>query len=493
MLRSFLRLIIATQFVRSEEHLVFVSAIFRHGMRAPESTVNGIQYDKEAFPYGLGELTENGIRRSFELGRFLNYRYVDNVFLSHHMDNSEFYIQSVDVNRCLMTAQSVAQGMFSPSGRVVPMPVPVHTRPLRSDWMLAFPWDKCDSLQREFSKYCLFPEIRMLNTFRKYQGALFDCMGAKGTFFNDTSSFSMIDTLVSHELVNAPLPNWYTPTLKSEAKAVMAKTQRFQLGLGEYHNPAILRVTIGQAFDTILKEILHKWNCQSMRDDPNCQAILPLKFKAISTQDFAMNSLLESLGVRREALGKALAPQYNSLLLFELWNVKGQPMIKVLYKRGTHTNKLVNLSGNTRSCHGVIACPLEQFAACCDDYRSSSPMEECVLHRPFPTPEPLAFPEQPIQIDGLPPAQPQQLQQPPQLLMGSLPQQQLQQNLVLEQPQMMQQQPALPSALQQVQPQPRPQLTVQQVQQLQQQLDQQLQQHLQQQQDQQLLQQQQMQ
>lgn len=32
--------------------------LFRHGVRAPESTVNGIQYDKEAFPYGLGELTE---------------------------------------------------------------------------------------------------------------------------------------------------------------------------------------------------------------------------------------------------------------------------------------------------------------------------------------------------------------------------------------------------------------------------------------------------
>ncbi|GMT35254.1 hypothetical protein PFISCL1PPCAC_26551, partial [Pristionchus fissidentatus] len=205
------------------------------------------------------------------------------------------------------------------------------------------------------------------------------------------------------------------------------QTQRFQLGLGEYHNPAVLRLTVGQLFDTVLKEILHKWNCQSMRDDPNCQAIQPLKFKAISTQDFVMNSLLESLGMRREALGKALAPQYNSMLLFELWNVKGQPMIKILYKRGSHTNKLVNLSGNTRNCHGVIACPLEQFAGCCDDYRTSSPMEECVLSRPFPTPEPLAFPEAepPIEVAGLP------LQQQPQLL----------QQFTL-------QQPALPNALQ---------------------------------------------
>ncbi|GMR49936.1 hypothetical protein PMAYCL1PPCAC_20131, partial [Pristionchus mayeri] len=342
----------------------------------------------------------------------------------------QFYFQSVDINRCLMTAQSVAQGMFSPSGRVVPMPVPVHTRPLKSDWMLAFPWDKCDSLEREFSKYCVFPDVRSLNTFRKYQGALFDCMGAKGTFFNDTSSFSMIETLVTHELANAPLPGWYNPMLKAEAKAMMAKTQRFQLGLGEYHNPAILRLTIGQAFDTLFKEILHKWNCQSMREDPNCRAILPLKFKAISTQDFVMNSLLESLGVRREALGKALAPQYNSLLLFELWNVKGQPMIKVLYKRGTHTNKLVNLSGNTRNCKGVIACPLEQFAGCCDEYRTSSPMEECVHRRPFPTPEPLLVAEPPLQIDAVHPQLLQGLQplQQPQLqLMEQQRQQELQQ------------------------------------------------------------------
>lgn len=35
--------------------------------------------------------------------------------------------------------------------------------------MLAFPWDKCDSLQQEFSKYCLFPEIRSLNTVRSIQ------------------------------------------------------------------------------------------------------------------------------------------------------------------------------------------------------------------------------------------------------------------------------------------------------------------------------------
>lgn len=137
---------------------------------------------------------QNGIRRSFELGRFLNYRYVDNVFLSQNMDNSEvrycfvevivlflspsssrnrsalcakevlrlvsfkFYIQSVDINRCLMTAQSVAQGMFSPSGRVVPMPVPVHTRPLRSDWVFLIDLFLCNFIYIYVSFHSILKE-----------------------------------------------------------------------------------------------------------------------------------------------------------------------------------------------------------------------------------------------------------------------------------------------------------------------------------------------
>lgn len=116
-------------------------------------------------------------------------------------------------------------------------------------------------------------------------------------------------------------------------------------------------------------------------------------------------------------------------------------------------------------------------------------MEECVLHRPFPTPEPLAaVAEQPIQIEGLPPVQPQQFQHqlleqqqpqssplvPQQLFMGSSQQQN---NVVFEQP-------SLPSALQpqqafQQSQQPPPQMNIQQ---LRQQLDLQLQQHLQEQQ-----------
>lgn len=48
-------------------------------------------------------------------------------------------------------------------------------------------------------------------------------------------------------------------------------------------------------------------------------------------QDFVLNSLLETLGkeARIEALSPLGHPQYNALILIELWNIEGSPKVKV--------------------------------------------------------------------------------------------------------------------------------------------------------------------
>lgn len=73
------------------------------------------------------------------------------------------------------------------------------------------------------------------------------------------------------------------------------QVQRFHLGVDEYHNPAILRLTVGQLFDTIQKEIIHKWNCVHRVNDPSCKAINPLKFKALSSVSFVLLLLIISV------------------------------------------------------------------------------------------------------------------------------------------------------------------------------------------------------
>ncbi|GMR51514.1 hypothetical protein PMAYCL1PPCAC_21709 [Pristionchus mayeri] len=364
--------------INGDRELVFVQALWRHGQRAG----NGADHlhDKHLFKYGMGELTEAGIDHTYNLGRWLRKRYVDEKqFLSSVMNPKELYIESVDVSRCLMCAQAVGQGMYNAEGRNPPLPVAVHSRPKKMDWMLSTFWANCPATGREITKICPdFPDITTLTNYNDYTAETFRCTNASqhATYFNTTEKHLLIDALIALEQAGAKLPHWYTHELRREAKEVFDKNARFQLGIGEFHNDNILRYTTGLLMDTLQNQMAHKWACTQGTAN-NCRDIRPIKFRAYSTQDWILNSLLESLGrgTRVVALDGHGAPQFNALVLIELWNIRGSPYVKLRYRPDAHTEAATVLTPNVRGCWHQY-CSLDVFGSCCNN-TTSNPQEAC--------------------------------------------------------------------------------------------------------------------
>lgn len=82
-----------------------------------------------------------GERQHFELGKWLRQRYA--TLLTERYDKDNFFIQSTDVDRTLMSALSNLAGLYEPHGdqiwnEALPwQPIPVHTVPEALDHVLA--------------------------------------------------------------------------------------------------------------------------------------------------------------------------------------------------------------------------------------------------------------------------------------------------------------------------------------------------------------------
>lgn len=108
-----------------------------------------------------------GKLQHYELGKWLRTRYGD--LIGTHYDKNRFYIQSTNVDRTLMSAESNLAGMWTPTGDDVwnaPMPwqpIPVHTLPEEMDEILSAK-RPCPAFDHELKRFENTPEYRQLLT-----------------------------------------------------------------------------------------------------------------------------------------------------------------------------------------------------------------------------------------------------------------------------------------------------------------------------------------
>lgn len=88
--------------------------IYRHGARnIKKQYPNDPFRDEKHWPEGLGQLTRDGKRQSHELGKWFRRRY-DGI-LGERYSANDVYVQSTDVDRAIMTAQTNLAALYKPT------------------------------------------------------------------------------------------------------------------------------------------------------------------------------------------------------------------------------------------------------------------------------------------------------------------------------------------------------------------------------------------
>lgn len=131
------------------EKMIFAVDVIRHGDRAPITAIPNAPWT-EQLP--LGHLSPTGMQQEFQLGEKFRDRYVKQFHLLPENYSAEtMYVRSSDIDRTLISAESVLLGLYPPgtgpsvNGKpALPLsyqPVPIHTKPRAEDSLLVIDYN----------------------------------------------------------------------------------------------------------------------------------------------------------------------------------------------------------------------------------------------------------------------------------------------------------------------------------------------------------------
>lgn len=110
-------------------------------------------------------------------------------------------------------------------------------------------------------------------------------------------------------------------------------------------------------------------------------------------QDWILMGVLDSFRVLQKSVGLKKYPEYNSMIIMELWKTgSGEHVVKMFYKAEEETqenHKLIDLTDSVRNCDGFKdGCPLDVSVTILDttyelDCRNSS-NAALITHMMFP-------------------------------------------------------------------------------------------------------------
>lgn len=308
------------QAVESDESLVFVSLVFRHGNRAPLVHYKTDPH-KHQFPDGPGQLTRTGKMNMYQKGALLRKMY--DGFISPNYKEGEVYITSTQLDRTLMSAQLVLAGFYPPSDdyhRFEPFlgwqPIPVHEDSPDKSFIFGH-GTACPRYSQVFYK-----QINKTTERLEQQGDLQElfpyCKAHCGEEVKTVADMGLlVDTLKSEVADGLKLPDWvqyyYDPTL---------------LGLLDVLMNVIVQTTEQKKLITgpLLKQINDNMSAKVKgKLSPDRKMVF------YSGHDFSILGLLSSIHNNKKLIPQ---PEFGASLAFELYrNSRDEHIVKVKYLR----------------------------------------------------------------------------------------------------------------------------------------------------------------
>ncbi|VDN57448.1 unnamed protein product [Dracunculus medinensis] len=120
-------------YATSNDELIYVQAVFRHGHRAPHQLPypNDI-YNETYWHYGWSQLTNLGIRQLYDLGKFFKWRYGEFI---PEFDVKKVHVVSTDTDRTIASGEAMLFGFFPTTNESTWLegetwrPIPIYTAP----------------------------------------------------------------------------------------------------------------------------------------------------------------------------------------------------------------------------------------------------------------------------------------------------------------------------------------------------------------------------
>lgn len=334
----------------SAEKLVFALDLIRHGDRTPIDAIPTVPYQ---WQIGLGQLTAEGMRQEFEMGKRFRKRYVDQThLLPSNYQRTTMYVYSTDYERTLMSAESLLMGLYPPGTGPytddmkmpglphVYQPIPVHSAPTSSDRIIINRGDPAEEkilMQKYVYSSAEWQEKEAaLKPFFQHWSTL--------TGFNITKLQHIErlgDTLFIHRLHKAPMPvglseeeidtiieasDWVfmaeerpKPVANFHSRQVMSNIARFVRNASEQKSP--LRFVLLSAHDSTIASALSFMGAPLYKSPPYASDLNFSMFES-SAKNYVVKITYNGKPVTIPACGSTVCTLEKFLEIAELPGIK---------------------------------------------------------------------------------------------------------------------------------------------------------------------------
>lgn len=366
----------------SNDTLVFVQAVWRHGDRSP---VAGFVCKKDPnkdsdWKQGFDQLSFNGMRQHMKFGNLIYERYVNKLkYLRSKYLSSEVYIRSTDYNRTIISAISNLIGTFYnkgvqagvdypnttevqrwPAGYV---PIPIHTIFRSNDPYADVPYTAC--ARKPWLQNIAFnsPEVRLItDANQELFSVISNICGQNVSLINVNGP---VDTWLVEQNYNKP--QLFDVNLFNELKGLDSYAEKLKAGFldSPYLQNMDLSIELpkirgGPVLQHLLDNMDDKIACQQAGGDYCNKLLSNKKYYVYSSHDITLNALFSALGCMDKIVHAGI-PNYSAGVLFELWKTKTGThydyYVKVLYHRGEYEVELEDITDSLPGCPAGGKCP----------------------------------------------------------------------------------------------------------------------------------------
>ncbi|XP_045483305.1 testicular acid phosphatase homolog isoform X2 [Harmonia axyridis] len=264
------------------------------------------------------ELLNLGVQELYDVGRWMRKHYSH--FLPLKYDANDIYVQSIDFNRCLMSAEALLAALYPPVGEerwnrnLLWQPVPIHTTLVRNDIMLQ--WTACPYYTLNSRK-----ALALKYKIKKENAKLFEYLSKEtGSEVDLHNILLLYNVLKGEEMIHLPMPIWTRGIIKDITPLVEVEFQINSL------DKALKTLRAGTLVHRMLRQFERAVSGRLGEKGDTFR-----KFMLYSTADMPIYYLADSLGVRNLGL-----VTYGFSMYYELRrDVVGDHYVDVFFRNST--------------------------------------------------------------------------------------------------------------------------------------------------------------